>query len=73
MSHDEALCILAAERYLLKEFDDRLREAFEEHFFDCSECAADMRAAANFLDAVKRLADVIQTRPVDNRQTEPRF
>ncbi len=52
MSHDEALCTLAAERYLLREFDDRLREAFEEHFFDCSECAADLRAGATFLDAL---------------------
>ncbi len=63
MSHDEALCILAAEKYLLREFDDKLREAFEEHFFDCSECAADLRAGATFLDVLKRLLGASQTPP----------
>jgi hypothetical protein len=63
MSHEEALCILAAERYLLSEFDNRLREAFEEHFFDCSDCAADLRAGATFLDALKHLPSATQTPP----------
>jgi hypothetical protein len=29
------------------------REEFEAHFFDCQECAADLRATAAFLDGVK--------------------
>ena len=49
MSHEEALRLLAPERYLLCEFDDNLREAFEDHFFDCPDCAADLRAGITFL------------------------
>jgi spermidine synthase len=53
MSHDEAVRILAAERYLLMEFDERVREAFEEHFFACSDCAADLRIGVAFLDGLR--------------------
>lgn len=49
MSHDEAVETFAAEQYLLEELDSRLREEFEEHLFDCQECALDLRAGATFL------------------------
>lgn len=44
---------MAAERYLLNELAPEAREAFEEHFFDCSDCALDLRAAAAFVDEAK--------------------
>ena len=34
---------MAAERYLLGELTDAERDQFEEHFFDCSACADDVR------------------------------
>lgn len=43
---------MAAERYILGEMDGRERDAFEEHFFDCSECATAVR------DTVKIAATV---------------
>lgn len=49
MGHDEAIQMLAAERYLLDELDHKLREEFEEHLFDCRECALDLRAGVIFL------------------------
>ena len=49
MGHDEAILTFAAERYLLDELDLRLREEFEAHVFDCSECAFDLRAGVTFL------------------------
>ena len=49
MSHDEAIQMLATERYLLDEFDLKLREEFEEHVFDCRECTLDLRAGVMFL------------------------
>ncbi len=44
---------MVVERYLLDELLPNEREAFEEHFFDCSECAMDLRAAAAFVDEAR--------------------
>ena len=53
MNHSEALQQMAAERYLLDELTPDAREAFEEHLFDCPECALDLRAGAAFVEAAK--------------------
>ena len=50
MEHQEAIQMLAAERYLLGELTDAERDQFEEHFFDCPECAEDVRGG-NILTA----------------------
>jgi hypothetical protein len=43
MTHTQALETMAAERYLLDEMSEIERFRFEEHFFDCEECAETMR------------------------------
>jgi len=53
MDHSQAVEQMAAERYLLDELPPEAREAFEEHVFDCSECAVDLRAASAFVDEAK--------------------
>jgi Putative zinc-finger len=53
MDHGEAVQQMAAERYLLNELTLDAREAFEEHLFDCHECALDLRAGAAFVEAAK--------------------
>jgi hypothetical protein len=53
MDHREAVQEMATERYLLDELTPELRDAFEEHMFDCPECAVDLRAGAVFLDEAK--------------------
>jgi hypothetical protein len=53
MEHSQAVEQMAAERYLLNELTPEAREAFEEHFFDCPDCALDLRAAAAFMDEAK--------------------
>ncbi len=53
MDHSEALQQMAAERYLLNELTLDAREAFEEHMFDCQECALDLRAGAAFVKVAK--------------------
>ena len=45
MDHEKAVQLGATERYLLGEFSSEEREAFEEHYFECAECAGDVRAA----------------------------
>jgi anti-sigma factor RsiW len=50
MTHDEAIRVKAAEQYVLGELPLPIRDEFEEHFFDCEECALDVTAAAAFVD-----------------------
>jgi Putative zinc-finger len=54
MNHQQATESMATERYLLDELTPEARDAFEEHFFDCQECATDLRAGAGFVDAATR-------------------
>jgi hypothetical protein len=54
MDHHEALRREAVEKYLLDELPLQERDEFEEHFFDCPECAADLKVTAAFLDEAKR-------------------
>ena len=53
MDHAEALQQKATERYLLNELDPEGKDQFEEHLFDCQECALDVRAAAMFVEQSK--------------------
>jgi hypothetical protein len=53
MNHSEAVQQMATERYLLDELSPDLRDAFEEHMFDCPECALDVRTAAAFVQEAK--------------------
>lgn len=50
MDHSEAVQLRATEKYLLGELPTDQREAFEEHFFECTECAQDVKAAAVLID-----------------------
>ena len=60
MDHEEAVREKATERYLLNELDPNQRDQFEEHLFDCQECALDVRAAAMFVEHSKT---VLSERP----------
>src|ERR1700686_5265058 len=51
MDHSEALKLQAAEKYVLGELSPASRDEYEDHYFDCQECAADLKAAAAFADA----------------------
>jgi hypothetical protein len=53
MNHSEAVKQMAAERYLLEELTPDARDAFEEHLFDCPECALDVRCGTSFIGEAK--------------------
>ena len=53
MDHTESIRLMAAEKYLLGELTPEQREQFEEHFFDCPECALDVRAGAALVEHSK--------------------
>ena len=40
-------------KYLLNELDPDLRDEFEEHYFDCLECAQDVSAGSQFVEQSK--------------------
>lgn len=53
MNHSEAINEMAAERYLLGELSSESRDAFEEHLFDCPECALDVRSGSALVAEAK--------------------
>jgi hypothetical protein len=53
MDHSEAARLMASEKYLLDELSSAEAEAFEEHLFECRECALDVRAGSAFLEHSK--------------------
>ncbi len=61
MDHQEAIRLTATERYLMDELPPELRDQFEEHFFECQDCASDVRAASRFIEHSKDiLAEEVQ-------------
>jgi hypothetical protein len=64
MDHKDAVRLKATERYLLNELDPDLLDQFEEHLFDCQECALDVRAGAMFVEQSKNvLTETPQSAP----------
>jgi hypothetical protein len=55
MDHTRATATGAAERYVLGDMTPQERDDYEAHFFDCAECADEVKNAAVFLDNAKPL------------------
>jgi hypothetical protein len=55
MDHGQAVQLQACEKYLLGELTPDLRDAYEEHYFSCAECATQLRSAAEFVNGSRRL------------------
>jgi putative zinc finger protein len=71
MEHSEAVKLHAVEAYLLGELTTSQRDAFEEHYFGCADCAAEVKAAAVFLDNAReamRRAPETEAAPAPERR-----
>jgi hypothetical protein len=55
MDHNEAIHLQAAVKYVLGELSPVQRDQYEEHYFDCAECAADIKALATFADTTREV------------------
>jgi hypothetical protein len=55
MDHHQAQASQASERYLLGEMSEPERFAFEEHYFQCEECADDVRAGTALARGIKAI------------------
>ena len=53
MTHQQALDTMAAERYLLDEMTEVEKHAFEDHFFDCNDCAQEVRQGERIREEVR--------------------
>ena len=56
MEHDEAIRSHAAERYAAHELSPAEQDAFEGHFFDCQECADEVRFELTFTANVRAVS-----------------
>lgn len=64
MDHETALKLQAAERYAQGELPGQERDAFEEHFFSCEECAEEVRWEQMFSANAKAVFQDQETRKV---------
>ena len=55
MEHNEAIENHTAERYLLHELTEQERDAYEAHFFSCSACAEEIKAASEFMENARKV------------------
>src|SRR6267378_9511 len=55
MDHNQALQLQAAVKYVLGELSQVQRDEYEEHYFDCAECAVDIKALATFADTAREV------------------
>src|SRR5215471_11871055 len=53
MNHQDALKEMVVERYLLGELTGASLDNFEEHLFECPECAEDVKAGLIFIDGAR--------------------
>jgi hypothetical protein len=71
MDHNEAVRLQAAEKYLLGELPREQHAAFEEHFFDCSACAEEMKATAAFMEGARQVSREQVSETVDAKGFVP--
>jgi|SRR5690242_4016914 len=71
MEHQRAVENLAVEAYLLGEMTPGEREAFEEHYFECSVCADDLRSASRFVSEMKEVLAAGRRQPAAPAKTYP--
>ena len=60
MTHQQALDGLASERYLLDEMTEMERFEFEAHYFDCLDCAEDVRLGDRIRQEARRAGAAMQ-------------
>jgi len=55
MDHSEAIRIGAVERYVLDELTEEQQSQYEKHYFECRECAEDLKSTAIFVANAKKV------------------
>jgi hypothetical protein len=71
MDHDEAVRLQAAEKYLLGQLPKEQHAAYEDHYFDCSVCAEEIKATAAFMESARQVAHEQMLQTVDVKRLTP--
>jgi hypothetical protein len=71
MDHNEAVRLQAAEKYLLGELPKEQHAAYEEHYFDCSACAEEIKATVAFMESARQVVRGEALEPVGARTLAP--
>ena len=69
MDHNAVVDQKLTEKYLLGELDPKTRDEFEDHYFECSHCALDVRLGALFVDESKAI--LAEERVLPDRPMRP--
>lgn len=71
MDHDEAVRLQAAEKYLLGQLPKEQHAAYEEHYFDCSVCAEEIKATAALMESARQVAREQALQTIDAKRLTP--
>src|SRR5580692_2116878 len=71
MDDNEAVRLQAAEKYLLGELPKEQHAAYEEHYFDCSACAEEIKATVAFMESARQAIREKALEPVGARAPAP--
>src|SRR5215467_6189789 len=55
MDHNYVIENHTAERYLLHELPEDVRDAYEDHFFNCFVCAEEIKSASDFMETARHV------------------
>ncbi|HEY6840468.1 MAG TPA: hypothetical protein VI114_04575 [Chthoniobacterales bacterium] len=71
MDHEEAVRLQAAEKYLLGQLPKEQHAAYEEHYFDCSVCAEEIKATAAFMESARQVGREQMLQTIDVKRLTP--
>ena len=71
MDHIEAVRLHAAEKYILGELPKEQHDEYEEHYFDCSACAEEIKATVAFMESSRQVAREEALQVVDDKRLAP--
>jgi hypothetical protein len=67
MDHNEAVRLQAAEKYVLGKLPKEQHAEYEEHYFDCSACAEEIKATVAFMEGARQVVREKDLEPVGER------
>ena len=71
MDHNEAMRLQAAENYLLGKLPKEQHAEYEEHYFDCSACAEEIKATVAFMESARQVVREEAMEPVAAKRLAP--
>ncbi len=73
MDHSDALQQQAAEKYVLGELSEQAREEYEDHYFECHECAMDLEATASLVEGSRSVLRTDALKHIEARRRAQEF